>query len=224
VAVVGPVRVGAVYIIAHAAHPVRRARPADAGPGARAFAQDNTTGRCATPDSVAVTGNSRVTETDVRASGRAGRGVPLNAPFAAGGDQESLRHRAVRGCANHVQHPPVPTRTRAYTLLISVKERLVMSGVDVTGAKRISSKTLHDLSRPDTWQAASSQATSRGARRGLIPCTGRGTFWPRSFPRRRPSRGKSSIVFHIDEGGAWPCPASASAERGTVGSRDRSRG
>ena len=32
-----------------------------------------------------------------------------------------------------------------YTLLITVKERLVLSGVNVTGAKRVSPKTLHEL-------------------------------------------------------------------------------
>ena len=90
------------------------------GSGARAFAQDNTTGRCTTPDSVAVTGNSRVTETDVRASAGLVAGVPLNARSV----QEAVRSLFATGQFDDVQITCTSTEKRAL-ITIAVKERLL---------------------------------------------------------------------------------------------------
>ncbi len=169
------------------------------GSGARAFAQDNTTGRCATPDSVSVTGNSRVPETDVRASAGLVAGVPLNARSL----QEAIKNLFATGQFEDVQitcniHGTDPHQT--YTLLISVKERLVLSGVNVTGAKRVSSKTLHELIDLTAGKPLEPGNVTRAVTRIDSTYQAAGYFLAKIVPETTTVAGKSSIVFHINEG------------------------
>ncbi len=169
------------------------------GSGARAFAQDNTTGRCATPDSVAVTGNTRVAETDVRASAGLVAGVPLNARSL----QEAIKSLFGTGQFEDVQITCNISGTdphQKYTLLISVKERLVLSGVDVTGEKRFSEKAVRDLIDLTPGKPLEPGDVTRAATRIDSAYQAAGYFLAKIAPETTAVAGKSSIVFHIDEG------------------------
>ena len=165
------------------------------GSGARAFAQDNTTGRCTTPDSVAVTGNSRVTETDVRASAGLVAGVPLNARSV----QEAVRSLFATGQFDDVQITCTSTEKRAL-ITIAVKERLVLSGVEVTGANRVSAKKIRELIDLTPGKPLEPGDVTRAVTRIDSTYQSAGYFLAKIVPETTTVAGKTAIAFHIDEG------------------------
>ncbi len=115
------------------------------GPGARAFAQQTDTtslGRCTLPDSIAVTGNHRVSDADVRAASGLVAGLPGNAKTA----QDAVRNLFETGQFDDVRvECTVPKGGQHAVWQVSVSERPILELVRVVGTNRLSEKTVSDL-------------------------------------------------------------------------------
>lgn len=109
-----------------------------------ARAQDSTsgaTGRCAAPDSVAIVGNSRVSEATIRSDAGLATGAPLNYRLL----QRAIKDVFATGNFDDVRlscsDGGVGGRT---TLVMTVRERPVLADVAVIGTDRLSGKSVRD--------------------------------------------------------------------------------
>ena len=165
------------------------------GSGALAFAQDSTTGRCATPDSVAVTGNSRVGEADVRASAGLVAGVPLNSRAV----QEAVKSLFATGQFDDVQITCQATGQRA-VLIIVVNERPVLSGVLVEGPVRVSPRTVRDMIDLTPGKPLEPGDVTRAVTRIDSLYQNSGYYLAKIVPETTTVSGKMNLLFRIDEG------------------------
>src|SRR5215469_11427576 len=106
--------------------------------GGRVFAQEG--GRCAKPDSIVVTGNSRVDEPTIRASMGILAGAPLNARQL----QEGVKALFGTGQFDDVQVSCAIATNNKAVLMVSVKERQVLGNITVIGPQHLSKKTVRD--------------------------------------------------------------------------------
>jgi outer membrane protein insertion porin family len=106
--------------------------------GGRVFAQEG--GRCAKPDSIVVTGNTRVDEATIRASMGILAGAPLNARQL----QEGVKALFGTGQFDDVQVSCASAPNNKTVLTVAVKERQVLGKFTVTGPQRISMKSVRD--------------------------------------------------------------------------------
>ncbi len=109
--------------------------------GTPVLAQDSAPGACTIPDSIAVAGNSRVTDAAVRTAAGISPRTTLNYRDI----QRSIKALFTTGQFDDVQVvcsvPPAVSKT---TLSIIVRERPVLTSYTVTGASRVSSKDVKD--------------------------------------------------------------------------------
>src|SRR5215472_12033718 len=103
--------------------------------GGRLFAQEG--GRCAKPDSIVVTGNSRVDEPTIRASMGILAGAPLNARQL----QEGVKALFGTGQFDDVQVSCTIASNNKAVLMVSVKERQVLGNVTVIGPEKVGKKS-----------------------------------------------------------------------------------
>ncbi len=118
------------------------------GPSARAFAQDtaNMLGRCTAPDSVAVIGNRRVTDADVRAASGLVPGVPANAKTA----QDAVKNLFETGQFDDVRVTcTVPKGGQHAVWTVTVSERPLLEITRVVGTDKLSQKTVRGPDRCD---------------------------------------------------------------------------
>lgn len=99
------------------------------------------TGRCQTPDSLAIRGNDRVADARLRAEAGLTMGVPLNFPTV----QRAIKALYALNLFDDVQIgcdlESVPGKVLS---VISVKERVILGDVRVTGPKAISERSIKD--------------------------------------------------------------------------------
>ncbi|HZS59133.1 MAG TPA: POTRA domain-containing protein, partial [Gemmatimonadaceae bacterium] len=107
--------------------------------GGRVFAQEGG-GRCAKPDSIVVTGNSRVDEPTIRASMGILAGAPLNARQL----QEGVKALFGTGQFDDVQVSCTVASNHKVVLNVIVKERQVLGNFTVVGTQKLSSKSVRD--------------------------------------------------------------------------------
>lgn len=110
---------------------------------ASSLAAQATVGPCASPDSILVAGNKRVASSTILADAALTTGVPLNAPAI----QRAIKNVFQTGQFDGVNIDCVlaaGTPSRA-TLIITVTERPILDGVDVTGTKNVSRSAVKDL-------------------------------------------------------------------------------
>lgn len=168
------------------------------GSGARALAQqDTTTGRCAAPDSVAVGGNSRVPDADIRASAGLVPGVPLNARSI----QEAVKALFATGQFDDVQVTCVVRPADQHAVLtVQVKERPVVSNVQVVGPSRLSPKAIRDLVDITTGRPLQPGDVTRAVRRIDSAYQNAGYYLAKIVPETTTVAGKTGVVFRVDEG------------------------
>ena len=169
------------------------------GAGAPSYAQEAAGGRCDSPDSIAVTGNRRVTAQTILADAGLSPRVTLNAPVVSraiksvfqGGQFDAVEIL----CLQSDGPPP-----RA-TLVVKVVERPILDAVDVAGTKAVTRRTVQDkvgllLGRPvDPSQVA------RDIQRvdSLYQAEG---YFARIKPETTAvgAEGHVSIIYRVDEG------------------------
>ena len=109
--------------------------------GTPALAQNNPPGACTTPDTIAVSGNVRVTEETVRSSAGLTARTTLNYRDV----QRAIKALFATGQFEDVQVVcSVPPTVPRSTLTIAVVERPVLSAFTITGPDRISQKDVRD--------------------------------------------------------------------------------
>ena len=171
-----------------------------AAPSARA--QDSTsaagvTGRCAAPDSVAVVGNSRVSESSIRSDAALTTGAPLNyrvlqraiKDLFATGQFDDVRLGCLDGGAGG--------RT---TLVISVRERPVLGDVKVEGTDRLSGRSVRDRVDLLVGRPLDPAQVVRAVTRIDSLYQASGYYLARVKPETTLVDGKVNLTFRIDEG------------------------
>ncbi len=168
-----------------------------AGSGARAFAQDNTSGRCATPDSIAVTGNHRVSDTDIKGAAGLVAGVPVSARTI----QDAVKNVFGTGQFDDVQITCTiaPGGTRA-TLTVAVRERPVLDAVHITGEKRLGEKSIRDLADLSTGKPLQAGDVTRAVTRIDSAYENAGYYLARVTVDSATTDGKTRLDLRIDEG------------------------
>jgi outer membrane protein insertion porin family len=107
--------------------------------GGRLFAQEGG-GRCAKPDSIVVSGNTRVDEPSIRASMGILAGAPLNARQL----QEGVKALFATGQFDDVQVSCAIASNNKAVLYVAVKERQVLGNITVLGPQHLSKKAVRD--------------------------------------------------------------------------------
>jgi outer membrane protein insertion porin family len=163
-----------------------------------ARAQEPSAGRCATPDSIAIAGNVRVSAATVRAQA----GLPV-------GEQLSYRviQRAVRALFETGQYEDVrvtcavdagPDRA---TLTLTVRERPLLDSFDVVGADAVSDGNLRGKIELVPGRAVDPAAVAQGVARIDSVYEASGFYLARVVPETTVVRdGALKITFRIDEG------------------------
>jgi outer membrane protein insertion porin family len=164
-----------------------------------AFAQDTTAAarQCITPDSVLVRGNSRVAEATIRSTAGIAPGRPLTAvtfrkaisDLYALGDFEDVQVNCVIS----------PTGTGA-RLTIAVRERPLVSGVNVRGTDRVGGKAVRDRIEIPVGRALDPAAVARAVGRIDSLYQSRGYYLARVRPDTTLINGRALLTFNIDEG------------------------
>ena len=109
--------------------------------GTPVFAQESAPGACTTPDSIGVTGNSRITAESVRGSA----GIPARSTLNYRDIQRAIKALFATGQFEDVQVTcSVPPTTPKPTLIINVRERPVLADYSVTGPERVSGKDVRE--------------------------------------------------------------------------------
>lgn len=152
-------------------------------------------GRCATPSAIVVEGNSRMAIGVIRAESGLMPGQLLNARTIA----KAIRDLYETGNFDDVAIRCAPGDSSA-TLIIDVKERLLLGDIDVTGVKRLSNRTVKErvdmlIGRPiDPAQVA------RTIERIDSLYESEGYYLARIRPETSVVNGKVKLVFSVDEG------------------------
>src|SRR5438105_9576051 len=112
-----------------------------AASAASLYAQESAPGACSTPESILVTGNSRVDSAAIRASSGLAAGTQLNVHDI----QAGIKALYATGQFEDVQIicRAVPTATKA-TIVIQVRERPTLTDYKVVGANRVSPKDVKE--------------------------------------------------------------------------------
>ena len=127
----------------------------------RSLAAQDVTGRCTTPDSIVVRGNSRIADQKIRTEGGVSAGTPLNFPAI---------QRAIKAlyALNEFDDVEVQCDLESVVgkalVVIAVTERKVLGELTVTGPKNVSERSVRDkvdllIGRPiDPLQVARARA------------------------------------------------------------------
>ena len=166
--------------------------------GTPVLAQDSAPGACTTPDSIAVAGNSRVTDAAVRTAA----GISPRATLNYRDIQRSIKALFATGQFDDVQVvclvPPAVSKT---TLLIIVRERPVLTSYTVTGASRVSSKDVRDRLTLVAGKPLDPSALALAVERADSLYESKGYYLARvSVDTIREPDNKVKIAFRVEEG------------------------
>ena len=166
--------------------------------GTPVLAQDSAPGACTTPDSIAVAGNSRVTDAAVRTAA----GISPRATLNYRDVQRSIKALFATGQFDDVQVeclvPPAVSKT---TLSIIVRERPVLTSYAVTGASRVSSKDVRDRLTLVAGKPLDPSALALAVERADSLYESKGYYLARvSVDTIREADNKVKIAFRVEEG------------------------
>ncbi len=166
--------------------------------GSSVYAQDATApGACTTPDSIAVVGNSRVTDATIRASAGLNPRTALNFRDI----QRAIKALYATGQFDDVQVVCiVPPAAPKPTLAVQVKERPVLSSFSVLGAERIDPKDVRDKVELVTGRPVDPAAVAKAVARADSMYEAKGYYLARIHVDTTTTAGKMSITFRIEEG------------------------
>ncbi len=169
------------------------------GPSARAFAQDTTNmlGRCTAPDSVAVVGNRRVTDADVRAASGLVPGVPANAKTA----QDAVKNLFETGQFDDVRVTcTVPKGGQHAVWTVTVSERPLLEITRVVGTDKLSQKTVEDLIDVTPGRPLQAGDVKRAVTRIDSAYQNAGYYLAKVTVDSSTAEGRTTLVFHVSEG------------------------
>ncbi|HJU68199.1 MAG TPA: outer membrane protein assembly factor BamA [Gemmatimonadaceae bacterium] len=158
--------------------------------------EEAATGRCSTPDSIAVRGNQRVGETTIRADAQLTPGQPLN--FR--GVQRAIRSLFATGQFTDVRLLCDVAANGRSTLVIEVAERPLLGSLGITGVSKVPERTVREkvdllVNRPlDPNQLA------RAIQRIDSVYEKAGYYLAQVTPDTQTVDGKVNLTIRIDEG------------------------
>ena len=166
--------------------------------GSPVLAQENAPGACTTPDSIAVAGNIRVSESTIRT----GAGLSPRATLNYRDIQRAIKALFGTGQFEDVQVVcAVPPAVPKATLSIIVRERPLLTGYTVTGAERVSSKDVRDRLTLVTGRALDPAALALAVERADSLYESKGYYLARiAVDTIRDSANSIKIAFKVEEG------------------------
>ncbi|HEU4880395.1 MAG TPA: outer membrane protein assembly factor BamA [Gemmatimonadaceae bacterium] len=166
--------------------------------GTPALAQDNAPGACTTPDSIAVSGNSRVSYESVRTSAGLAPRTTLNYRDI----QRAIKALFTTGQFEDVQVVcQVPPAAPKPTLSIIVRERPVLTSYTVTGADRVSAKDVRERLTLVAGKPLDPNALALAVERADSLYESKGYYLARvHVDTLREADNKVKIAFRVEEG------------------------
>jgi outer membrane protein insertion porin family len=165
--------------------------------GSTALAQDAAPGACTTPDTVAVSGNARVSDVTVRTTAGLSPRVTLNYRDV----QRAIKALFATGQFEDIQVlctiPPAAPRT---TLTIQVRERPVLSGFSVVGASRVDPDDVKERLTLMTGRPLDPALVAKAVERADSLYESKGYYLARITADSTVTGDKISVVFRIEEG------------------------
>jgi outer membrane protein insertion porin family len=168
-----------------------------AAASAPALAQDQPLGSCAVPDSIAVRGNDHVDEATIRGDAGLIAGTSLNYRDI----QRAIRTVFASGQFDDVQITCLPEAAGGRTILaITVKERPILSDVQVEGVDQVSSKSVRERIEIPEARPLNPALVSRAVERIDSLYESRGYYLARVRPETTFVGQQIRLTFKIDEG------------------------
>jgi outer membrane protein insertion porin family len=166
--------------------------------GSPVLAQQVSEGICTTPDSIAVSGNSRVSDSTVRISAGLNAHTTLNYRDI----QRAIKALFTTGQFEDVQVVcSLPPATPKTTLSIVVRERPILESYTVTGMERISAKDVRERLSFATGRALDPAALALGVERTDSLYESKGYYLARVHVDTLAQPGnKVRIAFRVEEG------------------------
>lgn len=165
---------------------------------ARPAAAQDDAGRCATPDSIAIRGNSRIADQRIRTEAALAVGSPLNFPSI---------QRAIKALYAMNEFDTVDVQCDIESLagkalvVVAVRERVVLGDLQVTGPKNVSPRSVRDkvellIGRPiDPLQVALARARIDSLYQSAGYYLARVTIDSTTMPD-----GRIGLTYRVDEG------------------------
>jgi len=168
-----------------------------AASAAPVYAQETAPGACSTPESIIVTGNSRVDSAAIRSAGGLSAGSQLNVHDI----QSAIKAIYATGQFDDVQITcrVAPTTNKAM-LVIQVRERPVLTSYRVIGADRVSPKDVKEKLSFPTGSPVDPGKIAKAIASVDSLYESKGYYLAHVKPESTIVDGKLSIDFHIDEG------------------------
>ena len=161
------------------------------------YAQEGAPGVCSTPESIVVTGSSRIDTASVRATAGLSTGAQLNVHDI----QTAIKALYATGQFDDVQIIcRVPPTTSKASLLIQVKERPILSDYKVIGADRVSPKDVKEKLAFATGSPVDPGKIAKAIASVDSLYESKGYYLATVKPESTVTDGKLSINFRIDEG------------------------
>lgn len=165
---------------------------------APALAQDTPLGSCAVPDSIAVRGNSHVDEATIRGDAGLVAGANLNYRDI----QRAIRSVFATGQFDDVEIECTPAADSAgkTILAIAVKERPVLSDVQIEGVDRVSTKSVRDRIEIPEARPLNPALVTRAVERIDSLYESHGYYLARIKPETTFVGQQIRLTFKVDEG------------------------
>ncbi len=161
------------------------------------YAQEGAPGVCSTPESIVVTGSSRIDTASVRATAGLSTGAQLNVHDI----QTAIKALYATGQFDDVQIIcRVPPTTSKASLLIQVKERPILTDYKVIGADRVSPKDVKEKLAFATGSPVDPGKIAKAIASVDSLYESKGYYLATVKPESTVTDGKLSINFRIDEG------------------------
>jgi outer membrane protein insertion porin family len=161
------------------------------------YAQETAPGACSTPESIVVSGNSRVDSAAIRSTSALTPGPQINVHDIQG----AIKALYATGQFDDVQivcHV-APTTSKA-TLVIQVRERPILANYRVIGADRVSPKDVKEKLAFPTGTPVDPGKIAKAIESADSLYESNGYYLAQIKPESTIVGGKLSIDFHIDEG------------------------
>jgi outer membrane protein insertion porin family len=152
---------------------------------------------CATPDSIAVRGNSRVEEATIRREAGLARDEPLNYRAV----QRAIEALFATGQFSDVRLDCEVSADARATLLIHVQERPLLGGVEVTGIDILSERSVRDQIDLVTGRPLDPALVAQAVQRIDSLYEASGYYLARVRPETTVVNDRINLAFRIDEGG-----------------------
>ncbi|MDP9200571.1 MAG: outer membrane protein assembly factor BamA [Gemmatimonadota bacterium] len=169
-----------------------------AASAAALHAQEAAPGACSTPESIIVTGNSRVDSAAIRSTGGLSTGSQLNVHDI----QNAIKALYATGQFDDLQVicRVAPDTGSKATLVIQVRERPILTDYKVIGADRVSPKDVREKLAFPTGSPVDPGKIAKAIASTDSLYESKGYYLARVKPESTVVEGKLSITFNVDEG------------------------